>query len=93
MVTLQFCEHCHSLFKAPPSNIQRPRFSICQFAHTTPLPGLEIVTAWLHEKDVGPDWIRDVLGRSSEVLELKREVWCEGGDLNPYALSSTSPSN
>jgi len=21
------------------------------------------------------------------------EVWCEGGDLNPYALSSTSPSN
>jgi hypothetical protein len=41
MVTLQFCEHCHSLFKAPPSNIQRPRFSICQFAHTTPCPGLK----------------------------------------------------
>ena len=42
MVTLQFCEHCHSSFKAPPNIfIQRPRFSICQFAQTTSCQGLK----------------------------------------------------
>lgn len=59
-----------------------------------PLPGLKMATARGYMKKMSiliGFWTFS--GRSSEVLELKREVWCEGGDLNPYALSSTSPSN
>lgn len=57
MVTLQFCEHCHSSFKAPLQIFcSAAVFLDMPVRPEDPLPGLKMATAWLHEKDVDPDW-------------------------------------